>query len=775
MIAAATAASAASSAAPTYTIQTVAGNASATTSPSTLGQPEGVLLDFEGSIYFSDAMQNMVRKIDTSGKITVIAGNGSAGFSGDNGPAISAELNQPYGLAADGSGNLYIADLGNARVRMVAPSGKITTFAGGGNVSAGSAFSGVAATSATLEAPRNLAVGADGSVYISDFNAHQIYRVFGGTLSVFAGTGTPGNAGDLGPAISASLNYPAGLAAGFEGELYVADSANNAIRKIASGVITTVVSVKAPTGVAVDLNENLYVAAADTVGPVGSPSLISGSANDIAVDLLGNMAFVTTSAVYRASAAGKVTSVLAASGAAPSTGTGPSLLGTPTGLAIDATGNVYIADQKANVIWKLTAAGALSAAFGNTGATTLKAPSSVAVDPSGNLYIADTGNNRVLEVSTSGSVQTIPAQLSSPSYVFADASGLLIADTGNNRIVAIDSSGNVSTAETADSPTAVIRDSTGDIYVSEGAAGEVIVFEANGWANPLLTDTKAPAGLALDASGNLLVADCGHNTIRLVAPGGSFTTVAGTGAAGDAGDGGSAIAALLNAPMDVKIDSTGRIYIADSLNGAVRLLVPSTTTTASTTTTPLSGSAFSVVNSASQLSGPVAAGEIVNITGSGFAPQNTQVTFDGNSAFVFYTSATEVTALVPSTVAGEASTSVAVISSGQTIGPVSVPVAASAPGLFTAALNADTSVNSTVNPAASGSSIVLYGTGFGSSISLSIAGQPATVLYAGAAPGYNGLMQINALIPTATSAGPAAVVVTAGTSSSQPGVTIQVR
>ena len=782
MLGAATAAYAASSAVPSYTIETVAGNKAGSVSSSTLRQPSGVLLDFQGDIYFSDALANVVRKIDTGGHVTVIAGTGVAGFSGDGGPALSAELNQPYGLAADSNGNLYIADLGNARVRILTPNGNIATFAGGGTVPAGNATQGVAANLVSFSAPRNMAAGNDGSVYISDFNAHQVYRAYQGMITVFAGTGAAGYAGDGGPAAGAMLNYPAGLAMGFEGELYIADSANNAIRKIAGGTITTVASLKAPTGVAVDLNENLYVAGDNMVGEAGSTSLLSGGASDIAVDLLGNMAFVTATGVYRATAAGALTAILGGSGPQTGTTSSPSVLTLPAGLAIDSSGNVYIADPKANTIWKLSA-GNLTAGFGSSSTTSLSSPSSVAVDATGNLYIADTGNNRVLEVAPDGTSQAIAAQLSSPSYVFVDTSGLLIADTGNNRIVAVDSSGTVSTAVSAEGPTAVVRDSAGNIYVSEGAAGQVVEFEASGWAAPLLSDAKSPAGLALDSSGNLIVADSGHNTIRLVAPGGAFTTIAGTGATGDSGDNGPATSALLNAPMDVKVDSKGQIWIADSLNGAIRVLVP-TSSEASNPSGPISSQPFSVLNSASLAAGSVAGGEIVAILGSSFDPNNTQVTFDSTPAFLMYASASELVVLVPDSIAAESSTSVAVISDGNTLGTVSVPVAAAAPGLYTvgagtgaaAALNQDMTVNSASNPAAASGTIVLYGTGSGAgAVSVSIADQPASIVYAGDAPGYIGVMQINATIPAGTPSGAQPVVLSIGSATSQSGVTIAVK
>ena len=185
--------SAAVAAGQTYTLQTIAGsgaNGPATTSP--LQQPEGVAIDGLGNVYFADAGDNRVRKILTNGTIETLAGNGQAGFSGDSGPAISARLNRPYGVALDLAGNLYIADLGNARVRMIDTTGTISTFAGGGT-SAVSGSSNLAATAAQLVAPRNVAIDIPGNLYISDFSAQQVYRVSpSGVISVFAGTGTAG-------------------------------------------------------------------------------------------------------------------------------------------------------------------------------------------------------------------------------------------------------------------------------------------------------------------------------------------------------------------------------------------------------------------------------------------------------------------------------------------------------------------------------------------------------------------------------------------------------
>src|ERR1700682_5981705 len=167
-----------------------------------LRQAEGIALDGHGNLYVADADDNRVRKISVGGIIQTLAGTGAAGFGGDGGPAGRAQLNHPYGLAVDQSGNVYVADLGNARVRRIASDGTISTVAGGG--AAAVPVSGIAALSVKLNAPRNLALDRDGNLYISDFGSSQVYRVTaGGTLTVFAGTGNAGAAGDGGLAAPA--------------------------------------------------------------------------------------------------------------------------------------------------------------------------------------------------------------------------------------------------------------------------------------------------------------------------------------------------------------------------------------------------------------------------------------------------------------------------------------------------------------------------------------------------------------------------------------------
>jgi secreted PhoX family phosphatase len=199
-----------------------------------LDYPDGVAVDASGNLFIADTDNSSIRKVDTNGIITTVAGDGQEGYSGDNGPATSAQLEFPSGVAVDASGNLFIADYYSQRIRKVGTNGIITTAAGNGT--RGYSGDGGLATSAGLDEPESVAVDAPGNLFIADSNDQRIRKVnANGIITTVAGNGTSGFAGDGGSATNARLNDPYGVAVDASGNLFVADDGNDRIRRIAPG------------------------------------------------------------------------------------------------------------------------------------------------------------------------------------------------------------------------------------------------------------------------------------------------------------------------------------------------------------------------------------------------------------------------------------------------------------------------------------------------------------------------------------------------------------
>ncbi|MGB6942298.1 MAG: IPT/TIG domain-containing protein [Bryobacteraceae bacterium] len=769
-----------------YVIQTVAGSDDSGNGGQALAagliQPEGIAVDRAGNVYVADAADNRVRKIGADGSIQTVAGTGVAGFAGDGGAASAALLDQPYGLALDAAGNLYIADLGNGRVRKVGTDGSIQTVAGGGALPAASTGQGGPATSAQLSQPRNVALDAAGSLYISDFGANQVYQVTSnGILTLLAGTGTAGFSGVGTSALLAELNAPAGLAVDQTGALYVADSGNNRVRKVYNGVIITVFNTPAPTGVAVDSTGLPYIAAAGYLGTVVQQINGIASARDVTLDAAGDVYFTSGGFVMEIPSGGNVTTI-AGSGNSPYFGgdggaATSAQLHSPSGIAVDSAGNWYIADTANNRIRMVTSAGGISTFAGTGDPSQLNSPRGIAMDGSNNLYIADAGNNDVRKITPSGTMTTIASQLNDPVSVALDAQGsVYIADSGNNRIVQVTAGGTVGTFAKINGPLAVAVDASGDVFAADTT--QVWKIASGGTPASLITGLTSPGAMVFASDGTLIIADTGANVIRQLGTSGVLTVIAGIGTAGFSGDGSPALAAQLNAPAGIAMGANGAILIADSGNNRIRTLTPSSV--ASETST------VAVVNAASLATGAIAPGEIITVFGTGFDKTNTQLLFDGQPATLFFTSATQINALAPASLTANSTTAMSVVVDGAVIAGSSVPVVASAPGIFTvsggvgqaAANNQDGSLNSAANPAARGSVVSLYATGQGpstSNVTLSIAGYNAPILYAGSAPGFPGLMQINAQIPSGfLPPGVQPVLLTVNGVASQSGVTIAI-
>ena len=248
--------------------------------------PVGLAVDAKGNVYISDVRYNRVRKVSPNGTIRTVAGNGKEGFSGDGGRATAARLSTPQGIDVDARGNLYIADLGNSRVRRVSPNGIIRTIAGNGQ--RGSTGNGGPAVAARLSEPEDVAVDSRGNVYIASVSLSGAHESSGlpsevrkvspnGTITVFAGTGVEGFSGDGGPAVAAQLKDPKGMAVDQRGNVYIADSSNMRVRMVApdgtiatfagngdfvfsgDGGPATAAGIAYPSGVAVDRAGNVYI------------------------------------------------------------------------------------------------------------------------------------------------------------------------------------------------------------------------------------------------------------------------------------------------------------------------------------------------------------------------------------------------------------------------------------------------------------------------------------------------------------------------------------
>lgn len=768
-----------------YVIDTVAGSSwvgdNGPATSALLFQAEGIAADQNGNLFVADAADHRVRRISADGTIHTVAGTGVRGFSGDGGDAAAARLNSPYGLAVDPQGNLYIADLGNARVRRVTPKGIISTVAGDGG---------------TLVSPRNLAVDAVGNVFVSDFGGHRVYRIgSSGALSMVAGIGTPGSSGDGGDATRSQLSYPAGITVDARGALYIADSGNHLVRKVSQGIISSVARAATPTGLALDGLGNVYAADPSAgqllrVSESGAVTAVSVAAHDLCLSTDGFLYVSTGAAVLRMTYSGAFTVRAGGGNSAYGDAGGARLarLNHPSGVAFDSAGNLFIADRDNHRVRRVsadgtitTAAGTGKAGSGGDGGLAVQAqlniPSSVSVDVAGNLYIADTGNRSVRKVSPDGKITTaVSVGIVSPVYAVVDPAGnIYIADADAGKILKASNSGIPATLVSGlASPRGLALDTQGNLYFTEAGAARVRRLSLDGTLTNLGAGVGSiPRGVAVDAAGDVFVADPGLQRVFRIDPSGQAVAIAGTGIAGFSGDGASALSAELGYPWDVAIAANGMIAIADLDNSRVRALTAPVVTAPSAITIP------DAVNGASLLPGPVAPGMLLLLRNTGLeaaVPADLTVLAGVFPARVLSAGSNGILIFVPPQISGASSISLSVIYKGTLAATIPLSVAGAAPGLFATIGNEDESVNSASQPAARGSLIALYGTGlgdYGSSATVSLGGYDAEVVYAGPVQGYPGLFQINAHVPAGyLPSGNLSVIVSAGQASSQAGVTV---
>ena len=334
-------------------ITTVAGNGTAGYSgngesaiTAEFNHPDVVKFDHIGNMYIADEHNHVIRKINTSGIITTVAGTSAAGYSGDGGPATNAELSYPSDIAFDASGNLYITEFGNNIIRKVTTFGIITTIAGTGGI--GSSGDGGPATSAQLNDPFGIIFDNDGNIYFSDDGNNKVRKITSsGIITTYVGTGVDGYTGDNGPATAAEIGGPGYLSIGPLGDLFIADYYNHVIRKVNSlGIITTV----AGTGTNASTGDG---------GPATAASLNSPFA--MLFDSNGNM-YISDRLAYvirKVNTSGIITSIAGTSGISGYGGDGGPATAAKFNLdmncsGIDNSGNLYIADPNNNRIRRIT-------------------------------------------------------------------------------------------------------------------------------------------------------------------------------------------------------------------------------------------------------------------------------------------------------------------------------------------------------------------------------------------------------------------------------------
>jgi hypothetical protein len=597
-----------------------------------LNQPQRVALDSHGNLFIADTFNNRVRKVDTNGIITTVAGGGSESL-GDGGAATNATLNEPYGMAVDSTGNLLITDTYNYRLRKVDTNGIITTAAGNGTN--GYSGDGGLATKAMLSGPSGVAVDSYGNLFIADLGNNRIRKVDTyGIITTVAGNGTNVYSGDGGAATNASLYMPWGLAVDNHGNLFIADTLNNRVRMVDTNGIITTIAGEGPS----------YPSGGGYSGDGGAATnVMLWEPCSVSVDSYGNLFFAdyNNSRVREVWPNGNITTV-AGNGTNGYSGDGGAAnkasLNSPSGVAVDSYGNLFIADGYNYRIRKVVRNPAYSPVFstltiGNISVTnagnysvvisgaggsitssivtlTVEAPPVIVGQPASQM--AGVGSNPNFSVAVLGSgpfgyalyfcgTNLVQSGTNGPLTLFNISKN----DTGSYTVLVTNGYGSVTSQVamlTVVLPPKITSQPAGQTNVTGTTVNLNVTADGIGpftyqWAlnrtnlpNNIITTVAgngtngysgdgsaatnamlgSPAGVAVDGCGNLIIGDKTDNCIRQVDTNSIITTVAGNGTNGYSGDGGNANKAMLSYPSGVALDNYGDLFIADTYNGRIR-------------------------------------------------------------------------------------------------------------------------------------------------------------------------------------------------------------
>ncbi len=506
----------------------------ATLSP--LWSPSGLAADSQGNIYIADTGNNAIRKVDTSGNLSTVAGDSKpcpGGLCGDNGTAINAKLNAPQGVAVDNKGNIFIADTGDNRIRCV------------------------------IMATAGCDSGSTGKI--------GTIVNYAGSASSFCSSST-NPCGDGGNARHALLNTPMGIALDKSGNLYIADTLDNRIREVTRVGYKYIINSIAGTGVLCGSSTSACGdGGAATSAELGAPRALS-------VDKSGNVYIADTRDHRIRVITGTTINAFAGTGQYGFAGDGASALNAelsaPNGVYVDATGNVFISDTGNQRIREVSGGNINTIMGGGSGGdgqsavgtyASLAYPYQVAVDSSNNIYIADTANNRIRVVNTQSSTITVAGVQIQPGDIATVAGTGNLGYTGDN---------GPALSATMNTPFGLVVDSSGDIYIADSYNGVVRMVDTAGTITtvPASEAVTLPSSLAMDKAGNLFIADPAGQVIWELS-GSTITVVAGNGTAGYSGNDGPATSAQLDNPFGVAVDGNDDFYIADAGNNVVRCVI----------------------------------------------------------------------------------------------------------------------------------------------------------------------------------------------------------